>query len=299
MRTKNSRHYLILLCCILLITGAGILLGYLHTEPKPNPQNQIEPASVTPAETSTYHSSSTIGYSVQNRPIVMHEFGAGSSTLLFVGGVHGGYEWNSVVLAEKFIEYFGVTENAPNNVKIVIIPNLNPDGTTLVTGTDGILPPTIATPTATNRQARFNANGVDLNRNFDCKWQSKSKWQGMDVSAGTAPFSEPEARALRTAVATLNPTAVVFWHSQANAVYASECNYGILPSTLTLMNSYAEAAGYQAIASFDAYPVTGDAEGWLASINIPAITVELSSHESLDWDKNLLGVKAVLTNLEQ
>ena len=35
-------------------------------------------------------------------------------------------------------------------------------------------------------------------------------------------------------------------------------------------------------------------DGWLASIGVPAITVELSSHESVDWDKNLAGVKALL-----
>ena len=58
--------------------------------------------------------------------------------------------------------------------------------------------------------------------------------------------------------------------------------------------AYAKAGGYQAVKAFDAYPVTGDSEGWLASIGIPAITVELSTHESIEWDKNLAGVKAVL-----
>ncbi|KKT32826.1 MAG: Permease, partial [Candidatus Moranbacteria bacterium GW2011_GWF2_44_10] len=74
-------------------------------------------------------------------------------------------------------------------------------------------------------------------------------------------------------------------HSQANAVYASECKNGILPKTLDIMNIYAHAAGYPAVKSFDAYAITGDAEGWLASINIPAITVELKTHETIEWDK--------------
>jgi hypothetical protein len=59
------------------------------------------------------------------------------------------------------------------------------------------------------------------------------------------------------------------------------------------MNTYANAAAYTAIDSFDAYPVTGDAEGWLASINVPAITVELKTHESIEWDRNLAGIKAL------
>jgi hypothetical protein len=90
------------------------------------------------------------------------------------------------------------------------------------------------------------------------------------------------------------PEAVVFWHSKSNAVYASECLEGILPGTRTLMNTYATASGYQSIDTFDAYPVTGDAEGWLASIDIPAITVELATHESIEWDRNLAGFTALI-----
>jgi hypothetical protein len=85
----------------------------------------------------------------------------------------------------------------------------------------------------------------------------------------------------------------VFWHSQANAVYASECENGILAETLAIMNAYATAANYQAVDAFDAYEITGDAEGWLASIGIPAITVELSTHETIEWEKNLAGAKAL------
>lgn len=86
---------------------------------------------------------------------------------------------------------------------------------------------------------------------------------------------------------------MVFWHSQANAVYASECEAGVLPQTRIVMETYARAAGYPAVLSFDAYPVTGDAEGWLASIGIPAITVELANHTSLEWEKNLAGTQAL------
>jgi len=90
-----------------------------------------------------------------------------------------------------------------------------------------------------------------------------------------------------------DPDAVIFWHSQSNAVYASECEDGILPKTLAIMNVYSHASEYLAVESFDHYEITGDAEGWLASINIPAITVELSSHETIEWERNLAGIKAL------
>ena len=63
---------------------------------------------------------------------------------------------------------------------------------------------------------------------------------------------------------------------------------------MAVMNTYANAAGYSAVSSFDAYPVTGDIEGWLASIGIPAITVELASHETVEWERNWRGVTALL-----
>jgi hypothetical protein len=64
------------------------------------------------------------------------------------------------------------------------------------------------------------------------------------------------------------------------------------------MNAYAGATGYKAVDTFDAYEVTGDAEGWLASIGIPAITVELKTHEAVEWDRNLAGIKAMFAYYE-
>ena len=59
------------------------------------------------------------------------------------------------------------------------------------------------------------------------------------------------------------------------------------------MNAYSRASGYPAVKSFDSYAISGDAEGWLASKNIPAITVELRTHEIVEWEKNLAGIKAL------
>lgn len=238
-----------------------------------------------------------VGISVQSRPIEMYYFGSGEHHLLFVGGIHGGYEWNSVLLAYELIDYLEANPDAtPEGVSIAIIPSINPDGVYEVVGKEGRFTlADVPLEKNTNGTGRFNADNVDLNRNFDCKWKPESMWRSTPVSAGTAPFSEPEAQALRNVVATYSPDAAIFFHSQSNAVYASECQNGILPETQTIMSVYANAAGYKTVDSFDAYEVTGDAEGWLASINVPAITVELSSHETTDWEKNKAGITALLS----
>lgn len=237
-----------------------------------------------------------IGRSVEGRPIEAHIFGDGDSHLMFVGGIHGGYEWNSVMLAYRFIDYLKASPTAiPDGMKVTVVPSMNPDGLFAVVGKAGRFEVDDAPDVHDNSgTGRFNANDVDLNRNFDCNWSPTSTWRGESVSAGTAPFSEPEAAALRDLVLSDKPDGVIFWHSQANAVYGSECQSGILPGTMTILNAYAGAAGYTAVPAFTSYPVTGDAEGWLASIGVPAITVELSSHQILEWEKNLAGSKAIL-----
>ena len=243
----------------------------------------------------------TVGHSVQGRAITAYTYGTGPRHLLFVGGMHGGYEWNSVLLAYQFLDYLKANPSVvPANVTVTVIPALNPDGVFKVVGKEGrFVVADVTTNAVTLASARFNANNIDLNRNFDCKWQPQSTWRSEVVGAGSSPFSEPESRALRAFVTEHLPDAVVFWHSQANAVYASECEAGILPNTLVVMNAYATASGYRAVDSFDAYEVTGDAEGWLASIGIPAITVELATHEALEWERNLAGALALFNLYKQ
>ncbi|MEK7187998.1 MAG: M14 family metallopeptidase [Patescibacteria group bacterium] len=271
---------------VVFAIALGIGLFFFLRGPEA-PEEQIAPTTSAPRET-------TIGSSVQNRTIKAFTFGHGTKKLLFVGGIHGGYEWNSVHLAYTFMDYLEANPSAiPDNLKITVIPSVNPDGVYKIIGKEGRFTAADVPSAADQSPGRFNANNVDLNRNFDCKWQSESTWRNRAVSAGTAPFSEPESRAIRDFVLKNQPAAVIFWHSQANAVYASECKNGILPQTLAIMNAYAKASGYPAVKTFDSYAVTGDAEGWLASINIPAITVELKTHETIEWNKNLPGILAL------
>lgn len=258
-------------------------------------QAPLAPEVAEPQPSVTY---AVIGSSVQGRSIEAFTYGKGSKHIVFVGGIHGGYEWNSVLLAYELIDTLEAeTLPVPDDLTVTVIPSLNPDGVFSVIGTEGrfTLEDALNAPVGTAGEGRFNAHEVDLNRNFDCKWKPESTWRGIPVSAGTHPFSEPEAQALRDFVTDKRPEAVVFFHSQSDAVYASECEEGVLPTTRTIMQLYARESGYTPIESFDAYPISGDAEGWLASIDIPAITVELSTHETVEWERNLPAIRSLLT----
>jgi len=285
------------LLALLVVLFAGIIIWLII----PGEQLVQEPAlEEEPAETPVViatSSQSQIGSSVSGRSIEAFTFGTGETDILFVGGMHGGYEWNGILLAYNMIDEFQTKpELIPANITVHIIPNLNPDGLFTATGLEGefVAADIPDKDIYSAGIGRFNVNDVDLNRNFGCKWAPESSWRGQSVSAGSAVFSEPEAQALRQYVRDTAPKAAVFWHSRANNVYASECENGVLPETLTLMNTYATASNYGAVPVFDAYPITGDAEGWLASIGIPAVTVELETRDSIEWTRNIAGVKATL-----
>ncbi len=293
----NQTPKVILGALFLLVTLGLIFMTFTEEEPvlesaPVEPEPELISAPSVPTTTQK-----TIGSSVKGRSIEAYSFGTGETNLLFVGGVHGGYEWNSILLAYEMIDHFATDSSSiPENVTVHIIPNLNPDGLFVATLLEGRFEATdiLNNDMHTSGLGRMNANDVDLNRNFDCKWAPESSWRSKTVSAGTAAFSEPEAQALKNYVAEISPASVVFWHSKANNVYASECENGVLPETLALMSAYADAASYGAVPVFDAYPITGDAEGWLASIGIPAVTVELETRTSIEWDRNLAGTTAIL-----
>jgi hypothetical protein len=70
-----------------------------------------------------------IGYSVEGRPLQVYTFGSGEQERMIVAGIHGGDEWNTVTLANQLIVHLNQNpEGVPKDVKLYILPNLNPDG---------------------------------------------------------------------------------------------------------------------------------------------------------------------------
>mgnify|MGYP001035254938 CR=1 FL=1 len=256
-------------------------------------QLQIPPATganVLPALPTRDYGYAVIGFSSEGRVIEAFSFGEGTTDIVLVGGMHGGYEWNTVLLAYEMIDYFyGNQDQIPETVTLHIIPVANPDGLYLVTGRVGRF--SAAQVTEPPRAARFNGRGVDLNRNWSCGWSASARWGGTRVDPGSEPFSEAETRALRAFFLRLQPAAVIFWHSQANLVAPGRC--GGDAGSAKLAEIYGEASGYPP-GAFTAYELTGTASDWLNEQGIPAATVELADHENTASGQNLAGIFALL-----
>ncbi len=263
------------------------------TVEEPKEVTQTEPVAVKKRD-----QVEIIGTSADNHDITAYHYGNGEKELLFVGGIHGGYSWNTALVAYELMDYLEKNPTAvPENITVTVVPVLNPDGLQKVVGTTAKFSASDVVATNEERvEGRFNANNVDLNRNFDCKWEAKGVWQDKTVSGGTSPFSEPESKAIRDYVLKNKPTAVVAWYSAAGGVYASNCENGVLPETDTITKLYSKASGYPAYEEFDFYKITGDMVNWLALNKIPAISVLLTDHKSTEWTKNLAGVKALISH---
>lgn len=221
----------------------------------------------------------TIGYSVEGRPIVAYRLGAGERILLLVGGIHGGWEANTVALVEALVEHFTThPDDILTGISIALIPVANPDG--LARG------PTQA--------GRFNANGVDLNRNWGCGWSAEARWRAQQVDPGVRAFSEPETQALAAFIRALQPAAALFYHSAADGIFAGTCPSAVrVGDSAALAAVLGEAAGYSYGEAFTAYPVTGTAASWTHGQGIAAADVELSSRDDPEFERNLRGLLAV------
>ncbi len=295
--TKTIIAIALALC---LLIGVSVYFFMSRPETVSN-QNTNVATSTTATTTATStepvdDTKTVIGKSADGQDITAYHYGKGDTELLFVGGVHGGYAWNTVLVAYELMDYLEKNPEAvPENLKVTVIPVLNPDGLQAVVGssTARFKASDVSKDEDVVVAGRFNGNEVDLNRNFDCDWNEKATWQSRSVNPGSGAFSEPEAAAFRDYVTKNEIDAAVVWYSAAGGVFASSCHNGVLEGTKTMTDLYSKASGYRAYQEFNFYEITGDMVNWLAGEEIPAISVLLTTHQSVEWDKNKLGIEAL------
>ena len=216
------------------------------------------------------------GFSVDGRELIGHRFGDGGAVLLLVGGIHAGFEANTVELVDRLVSHF--TANPADvlpGITLVMVPAFNPDGL------------------AYGRQirGRFNGNGVDLNRNWGCGWAPEAEFRLGVVDPGPQAFSEPETAALAGLINQIRPATVLFYHGAANGIYAGDCDD--VQNSQAMVAIYGEATGYPYGEAFGAYTITGSGPSWVDSLGIPSADVELASADIPEFTRNLRGVMAL------
>ncbi len=260
--------------------------------PTPIPEMESMGTATSPAPTLTpiplpsfSQGPTEYGRSFDGHRLEVYRLGTGPFARAIIGGIHGGYEWNTVELVDEMRRYLQrYTDTIPVTVTLYIIPCANPDG--YAAGTDPIV-------------ARMNGNGVDLNRNWDYQWQPVATHGTRPVKAGTHAFSEPETDALRRLIEENDIELVIFYHSAMKGAIFSGAEQN-RSATYELAEMLSSVIGYRH--QTEGVPeqiTTGDAVDWLsAKKGIAAVEIELMTHDSVidtpEWQQNLDGIEAFL-----
>ncbi len=171
----------------------------------------------------------TIGYSVEGRPIELWSDAAGPNGTLIIGGIHGD-EPGSIDLVREFAP--------PECNPVALLPLANPDGFL--------------------RASRYNARGVDINRNAEFNWRADS-----EEPPGHAPWSEPETRALQQFILQWRPAKIIALHWALGEIDADGVQSTTLAEAMWRALSEAERMPYR-------LRVTGALQGQRRSQQIDA-----------------------------
>lgn len=226
---------------------------------------------------------SIIGFSLAGRPIEAYTFGAGEKEYLIVAGIHGGYEGNTVALANELITYINENPEAiPTDVTLYIIRNMNPDGEARDNGVDG----------------RVNNNGVDLNRNFPSDnwtddWDRDGCWIYRPTTGGAYAGSEPETRSVMSFIGAHKIEAMISYHSAALGVFPGGVPWEEPSKRLAKALSKATGNPYPPVDTGCVY--TGTLADWAVENGVGAsVDMELRDHKNTDFEENLKALKVLL-----
>ena len=184
----------------------------------------------------------TCGKSVLNKNIFSIVIGQGSKAVVYVGGTHG-LEWLTSLLLLRFTERLADAyecgsmlagfdvKNILASRRLVIIPELNPDGIEIaIRGADACGSLRDVNSKICNNDFSLwsaNANGVDINHNFNADWYSLREIEsqaGINSPSprrygGAFPESEPETRAITRLCRNISVDMLVSFHSQGEEIY--------------------------------------------------------------------------------
>ena len=226
-----------------------------------------EPPTVTPTPTPVI-ASIIIGQSVRGSDLTVTQIGSGLHRYIFIGAIRGG-ESKTSSLVQLMADHFQANPTlVPASASFYFLPALSLDS-----------------------GKRYNANGVDLNRNWDTPtWVADAPQPTGRVagSGGSRPFSEPETAALGNWLRLLQDDAqtaslnIIYYHDHngvpdSGTVQPGYVEYGRPASpSQELALALANAAGYSYQATWNgSYQPTGEAIQWATIQGMAAVDVEL------------------------
>ena len=222
-----------------------------------------------------------IGFSVEGHPLEVYTFGQGELKDMIIGGIHGGYEWNTIALADQLIKYVNDNPDViPSDVTLYILPDMNPDGDAR----------------SHDEWGRVNAHGVDLNRNFPIGWSSAWNRTGCYdltlTTSGNGPGSEPETRLVMNFIATHKINALIDYHSAGLGIFPGGTPWDDASTKLAKALGDATLYPYPPINTGCTY--NGTLPDYAVSEGVAAVDMELTNHEDTDFAMNLRALNVLV-----
>lgn len=207
-----------------------------------------------------------LGKSVKGSPITAAVYGTGKKRVLVFGGIHGN-ESDTSILAKALMGSL-LQERVPEELTIIIVPDVNPDG--LFANT------------------RVNARGVDINRNFPSpSW--RSEYTDPYQFPGMQPASEPETRAVMELLEKSPPDYIITLHAALGCVNWDGPGEA-LARVIANVNRYplCPYLGYETPGSLGTFMGVDK--------KLPVVTIELRNSKANELvQENLPALKAVLS----
>ena len=259
-----------------------VITATAEIESTTTPAKATFTSTATPLYLANEQEPEIIGNSVNGLPLEVYTFGSGEHKRMIVAGIHGGDEWNTVTLANQLITYIAqYPDIVPDDVKLYVLRNLNPDGEAR----------------AHNKNGRLNSNGVDLNRNFPANWQADWNragcWNYLPSSSGSEAGSEPETRALMGFIESHNIEALISYHSAALGIFPGGEPWD--ENSIRFAESIAEVSSYPFPPIDTSCSYTGTLADYAVAKRIVAVDLELTNHIDTDFDTNLNILEILLT----
>lgn len=178
----------------------------------------------------------SIGQTVMGREIPCIKIGRGKKSIV-INGAHHGLEYITSAFLVSFIKKYSeclisgeemyefLVVPFFNEISLYVVPMLNPDGVDIaVNGLD-----------ITNSWHRrlislvgihsfqkvwqANANGVDLNHNYDADWKMTVDFPSPTKYGGEYAFDQPETRHMAKLIRDVNCDILLCFHSQGKEIY--------------------------------------------------------------------------------
>jgi g-D-glutamyl-meso-diaminopimelate peptidase len=172
-----------------------------------------------------------------------------------------------------------------DSVEIWVVPMANPDGVRLVYEGLSAVPSSMPGLKAMNHGRtdfthwKANADGVDLNKNFDANWKVDPKYSrpGMQNYAGPYAFSEPEAIALRDLTVSKDFALTMSYHSSGKLIYWYGPADGPNGLNRYIANELKSLTGYTVLPVSAQAPNGGYRDWYTGQYKRPGFTLEVGT----------------------